>query len=70
MRRAKAALDNDTAAGVIAHDPRSGASEPSHAGELITRRLRDALALVDMQLLDHGISAGGETVSFAERGLL
>ena len=44
-------------------------SEPSHADELITRRLKDALALVGTRLLDHIIIAGGEAVSCAERGL-
>jgi DNA repair protein RadC len=44
--------------------------EPSQADELITRRLRDALALVDIRILDHIIVAGGETLSLAERGLI
>jgi DNA repair protein RadC len=48
----------------------SGIAEPSHADELITGRLREALALVDIRVLDHLIVAGGETLSFAERGLL
>ncbi|MGE0373125.1 MAG: JAB domain-containing protein, partial [Gammaproteobacteria bacterium] len=45
-------------------------AEPSHADEAITRRLRDALALVDVRVLDHFVVAAGESVSFAERGLL
>jgi DNA repair protein RadC len=44
--------------------------EPSRADEVITRRLQDALALVDIRVIDHVIIAGGETVSLAERGLL
>jgi hypothetical protein len=48
----------------------SGIAEPSQADELITRRLREALALVDIRVLDHLIVAGGETTSVAERGLL
>ena len=47
-----------------------GAAEPSQADELITRRLKEALELVDIRVLDHIIVAGGETVSFCERGLL
>jgi DNA repair protein RadC len=66
----KLALAKSAAAVLIAHDHPSGVSEPSHADELITRRLKDALALVDIRLLDHIIIAGGEAVSFAERGLL
>jgi DNA repair protein RadC len=45
-------------------------AEPSRADELITSRLRDALALVDIRVLDHLIVAGPVTLSFAERGLL
>jgi DNA repair protein RadC len=45
-------------------------AEPSRADELITLRLRDALALVDIRVLDHLIVAGPDTVSLAERGLL
>ena len=47
-----------------------GVSEPSDAEKLITRRLKEALALVDIRLLDHIIVPDGETVSFAERGLI
>jgi DNA repair protein RadC len=45
-------------------------AEPSQAEELITRRLEEALALVDIRVLDHLVIAGGEAVSFADRGLL
>ena len=44
-------------------------AEPSHADEQITKRLKDALALIDVRVLDH-IVVGDECVSFAERGLL
>jgi len=44
-------------------------AEPSQADQLITQRLRDALQLVDIRVLDHLI-AGGDVVSFAEKGLL
>jgi len=58
------------AALVLAHPHPSGVPEPSQADELITRRLRDALALVDIRILDHIIVAGGEALSLAEAGLL
>jgi DNA repair protein RadC len=48
----------------------SGIAEPSQANEQITRRLKDALGLVAIGILDHIIVAGGNTVSFAERGLI
>jgi len=44
-------------------------AEPSHADEQITKRLKDALALIDVRVLDH-IVVGDECVSFAERGLI
>jgi DNA repair protein RadC len=66
----KLALARNAAALVLAHPHPSGTTEPSHADELITRRLREALALVDIRVLDHIIVAGGEAISFAERGLL
>ena len=44
-------------------------AEPSRANEMLTRRLRDALALVDVRVLDHFVVSGGESVSFAECGL-
>ena len=59
------------AAGVIfAHNHPSGVAEPSRADEMLTRSLCDALALLDVRVLDHFIVAGNEVVSFAERGLL
>jgi DNA repair protein RadC len=45
-------------------------AHPSQADELITGRLRDALALVDVRVLDHLVVTGDAIVSFAERGLL
>ena len=47
----------------------SGTGEPSHADEQITKRLKDALALIDVRVLDH-LVVGEEVISFAERGLL
>ena len=66
----KAALTHNAAAVILAHNHPSGVAEPSAADELITHRLKDALALVDVRILDHVIIAGGEALSFAERGLL
>jgi DNA repair protein RadC len=67
----KEALRHNAAAVILAHNhPSSGIAEPSHADELITRRLREALALVDIRVLDHLIVAGDSVLSFAERGLL
>jgi DNA repair protein RadC len=66
----KLALARNAAAVVLAHNHPSGVAQPSHADELLTRNLKDALALVDVKVLDHFIVAGGQTISFAERGLL
>jgi DNA repair protein RadC len=66
----KAALARNAAAVIFAHNHPSGIAEPSHADELLTRSLKSALALVDIQVLDHFIVAGGRILSFAERGLL
>ncbi len=55
---------------VFFHNHPSGVAEPSHADEAITKRLKDALALVDIRVLDHFIVTAGESVSIAERGLL
>jgi DNA repair protein RadC len=66
----KEALRHNAAALILAHNHPSFVAEPSRADELVTRRLREALQLVDIRVLDHLIVAGGETLSFAERGLL
>ena len=66
----KAALKANAAAVIFAHNHPSGVAEPSQADELLTRKLKDALALVDVKVLDHFIVAGRATLSFAERGLL
>jgi DNA repair protein RadC len=55
---------------ILAHNHPSGVAEPSHADEALTRALRQALALVDVRVLDHFVIAGNAAVSFAERGLL
>jgi DNA repair protein RadC len=66
----KLALQRNSAAVIIAHNHPSGVAEPSQADELITQRVKEALALVDIRLLDHIIIGDGATVSLAERGLL
>ena len=66
----KCALKHNAAAVIFAHNHPSGVAEPSHADEILTRSLKSALALVDVQVLDHFIVAGTRTMSFAERGLL
>ena len=67
----KAALACNAAAVILAHNHPSGVAEPSRADEMLTRSLKEALALVDVKLLDHFIVAGNSLpLSFAERGLL
>ncbi len=66
----KQALARNAAAVILAHNHPSGVAEPSLADELITRRLKDALALVDIRVLDHLVIGDGDCFSFAERGLL
>jgi DNA repair protein RadC len=66
----KEALAANAAAVILAHNHPSGCSEPSMADQRITQRLREALALIDVRVLDHLIVGSGEAVSFAERGLL
>jgi DNA repair protein RadC len=66
----KAALRANAAAVIFAHNHPSGAAQPSRADELLTRNLKDALALVEVRVLDHFIVAGRQALSFAERGLL
>ena len=66
----KASLRTNAAAVIFAHNHPSGAAQPSQADELLTRNLREALAMVDVKVLDHFIVAGTSCLSFAERGLL
>ena len=66
----KTALAHNAAGVIFAHNHPSGVAEPSRADELLTQTLKQALALVDIRTLDHFIVAGGQLVSFAERGLL
>jgi DNA repair protein RadC len=66
----KLALQRNSAAVIVAHNHPSGVAEPSQADELITQRVKEALGLVDIRLLDHIIVGDGVSVSLAERGLL
>lgn len=66
----KAALKHNAAAVIVAHCHPSGYAEPSDADRRITERLRQALDLVDIHLLDHLVVGGMEITSFAERGWL
>lgn len=67
----KTALAHNAAAVILAHNHPSGIAEPSRADEMLTRVLKEALAMVDVKLLDHFIVAGNTPpLSFAERGLL
>jgi len=67
---AEKALRHGAAALIVAHNHPSGVSEPSLADQAITRRLKDALALLDIRLLDHFVVGEGTPVSMAARGLL
>jgi DNA repair protein RadC len=66
----KRAIQLNAAAVIFAHNHPSGIAEPSRADEAITKRLADALKLIDIRVLDHMIVGGCEVVSFAERGLI
>ena len=55
---------------IFAHNHPSGLAEPSRADEVLTQALKQALALVDVKVLDHFIVGGSSAMSFAERGLL
>jgi len=66
----KTALAANAAAVILAHNHPSGLPEPSRADTQLTRRLTDALALIDVRVLDHIVVGGADTVSFAERGLI
>jgi DNA repair protein RadC len=63
-------MEHNAAAVILAHNHPSGVTEPSQADIRITHRLKEALALVDVRVLDHFIVGQGEGVSLAERGLL
>ncbi|OGT20544.1 MAG: hypothetical protein A2V90_02325 [Gammaproteobacteria bacterium RBG_16_57_12] len=64
------AMAHNAAAIIFAHNHPSGVAEPSQADKNLTRRLQDALALVDVRVLDHFVIGEGQSFSFAERGML
>ena len=64
------ALTRNAAAVILAHNHPSGVAEPSAADQNITRRVRDALELIDVRLLDHFVVGDGSCVSLAARGML
>lgn len=66
----KLALAHNAAAVILAHNHPSGVAEPSRADDFLTQSLKQALALVDVRVLDHVIIGSGATCSFAERGIL
>ncbi|MCU7878184.1 MAG: DNA repair protein RadC [Candidatus Thiodiazotropha sp. (ex Lucinoma borealis)] len=66
----KRALEHNAAALILAHNHPSGIAEPSRADQQITKRLKEALALVDIRVLDHIVIGEGEPVSLAERGMV
>ena len=65
----KASLSHNAAAVIFAHNHPSGIAEPSQSDIQITRRLTEALQLIDVRVLDH-LVVGEDVVSFAERGLI
>jgi len=66
----KRALEHNAAAVILVHNHPSGVAEPSRMDEQLTDRLKEALTMVDVRLLDHLIVGDGEVVSFSERGLI
>lgn len=66
----KRVLHHNAASVIFAHNHPSGIAQQSAADELLTKQLKEALALVDVGVLDHFIVAGNQTLSFKERGLL
>ena len=66
----KQALSHNAAAVIFAHNHPSGLAQPSEADYQITQRLKTALELIDIRVLDHIVIGDGESVSFAELGKL
>jgi DNA repair protein RadC len=66
----KSVLTENAACVILFHNHPSGVAQPSNADEIITRRIKDALALIDVRVLDHVIIAGNDSLSMAERGLV
>jgi len=66
----KLALAHNAASVIFAHNHPSGEPNPSQADRALTKTLADALALIDVRVLDHFIVAPGASLSFAEQGLM
>lgn len=66
----KSALKHNAAAVIFAHNHPAGVAAPSHADELLTATLKRALALVEVNVLDHFVVGADSTISFLERGIL
>lgn len=66
----KRALYHNAAAIIFAHNHPSGVAEPSHADKVLTQSLKQALAMIDVKVLDHFIVGNGTTLSFAEHDLI
>lgn len=66
----KAALAHNAASVILAHNHPSGTPEPSAADHTLTQALKQALALIDVRILDHFVVAGKQVYSFAEHGQL
>jgi DNA repair protein RadC len=66
----KRALHYNAATVIFAHNHPTGKAKPSQADKKLTHSLKEALALIDMKVLDHFIIAGNEVMSFTEHGLL
>lgn len=64
------ALQHNAAALILAHNHPSGIAEPSQADIAITRRLKEAMSLIDVRVLDHLVIGDGYSISLAERGLV
>jgi DNA repair protein RadC len=64
------ALSHNAAAVIFAHNHPSGIAEPSDADIALTQRLKDALHLIDVRVLDHVVVGDGYSISLAERGLI
>ena len=65
----RSVLEHNASAVILAHNHPSGIAEPSQSDATLTRRLRDALKLIDVRLLDHIVIGDGEFVSMSDRGL-
>jgi DNA repair protein RadC len=66
----RSAIAHNSVSIVLVHNHPSGSPEPSEADKIITIRIRQALQLVDIRVLDHFLVAGGELVSLTDRGII